>query len=60
MNINTLPVIFIAMNIALLAFCILKIYVKATINIIESDSDIMPEIWVASICILVISIYFLI
>ena len=57
---HTLLIIFIAIVIALLVFCILKIYVKATIDVIESSSDIMPEIQIASICVLIISVYFLI
>lgn len=60
MNIHTLSIVFISFIIALLVLCILKIFVKATIDIIESSSDIMPEIHVASICVLIISFYFLI
>ena len=65
MNTHIISIIFIAIVIALLVFNILSIFTKATIAIISSILDksfkvkFTSEVYTASICVLIISIYFL-
>lgn len=66
MNTHILLVIFIAIAIALLVLNILSIFTKAVLAVIASILDksfkvgFKSEIYVATICVLIISIYFLI